>query len=169
MSEAIREPLPEQAPELEVLSQAMPEPSMKWHGFQAKLYLWLAAAYHTFQAAWVLSGRIYIESAARDAIYASMPGMRILDMGFISLLAVGALVQILSAVYLIKKHRAGIRLLKAAYILLTLAYIAYLTVRLLISGMPPLSLSLIGQAVSCAALLLVNGSYYRKRAPVFKP
>ena len=169
MSEAIRESLPESAPELEVLSLAAPEPSLKWHGFVAKFYLWLAAAYHIFQAAWVLSGRIYIEPAARDAIYASMPGMCILDTGFVHLLAVGALLQILSAVYLIKKHRAGIRLLMGAYILLILAYIAYLTARLLISGMPPLSLPLIGQAISCAALLLVNRSYYRKRATVFYP
>lgn len=169
MSEAIREPLPENRPELEVLPREMPEPSMKWHGFLAKFYLWPAAAYHLFQAAWVLSGRIYIETAARDAVYASMPGMRILDLSLGGILGIGAVLQILSAVHLIKKHRAGIGLQKGAYILLTLAFIAYLTARMLISGMPPLSLSILGQAVSCAALLLVNISYYRKRTHVFNP
>jgi len=163
MSEAIRESLPENAPELEVLSQAAPEMPLRWHGFLAKFYLWLAAAYHLFQAAWIFTGKIYIEPAARDAIYTSMPNMRILDLGFAGILGIGAILQVLSAVYLIKKRKAGIRTLKAAYILLTLAYIAYPAARLLISGMPPLSLPLIGQAISCLILLRINSSYYRKR------
>lgn len=169
MSEAIHEPLPESIPELEVLSPAAPQPSIKWHGFLTKFYLWMAAVYHIFQTILIFTGRIYIETAARDAVYTSMPGMRILDLGFAGILGLGALLQILSAVYLIKKHKAGIRLLKGAYILLTLAYIAYLTARMLISGMPPLSLPLIGQAISCAALLLVNRNYYSKRATLFYP
>lgn len=169
MSEAIRESLPENAPELEVLPQSAPELPLRWHGFLVKFYLWLAAAYHLFQAGWILLGKIYIETAARDAIYAEMPGMRILDAAFAALLAVGALLLILAAAKLMKRRKTGISLLKGAYILLILDIIAYLTGRLLISGMPPLNLPLMGQAVCYAALLGINHSYYRKRRNVFNP
>lgn len=169
MSEAAREILPENAPELEVLPQDAPEMPMRWHGFLVKFYLWLAAAYHLFQAAWLLSGKLYFEAAARDAIYSAMPGMRILDYGFAALLIAGAVLLVLSAVKLKKKQKAGITLLKGAYILLTLSIIAYLIIRLLISGMPPLSLPLVGQALSCAALLWVNHSYYRRRPDALNP
>lgn len=168
MSEAIRESLTENKPEMEVLPQSTPQLPMKWHGFLAKFYLWLAAAYHIFQAIWVFTGKIYIESAARDAIYTSMPNMRFLDWGFAAVLALAAVLQILSASALIRKHKAGIRLLKGAYILLTLGILAYLIGRMLVSGMPPVSLSLIGQAISCASLLWVNHSYYGKRRNMFE-
>ncbi len=169
MSEAAREILPESAPESEVLSKNAPVLPMHWHGFLVKFYLWLAAAFHLFQAAWMIFGNIYIEAAAREAIYASMPGMQIADYGFAGMLAVVSLLQLLAAGKLAKKRSAGIGLLKGAYILLTLAILIYLLARLLISGMPPLNLPLLGQAVSYMALLWINHSYYRKRRNTFNP
>lgn len=169
MSEAAREILPENAPAMEVLPEPAPALPMRWHGFLMKFYLWAAAAYHLFQAAWIFTGRIYIEPAARDAIYASMPGMRILDYGFAGLLAAGAILLVSACIKLIRKRSAGIKYLKGAYILLALSMIAYLAARMLISGMPPMSLPLIGQALSCLMLLWINHSYYRKRIHVFNP
>ncbi|MBP3409780.1 MAG: hypothetical protein J6M10_02175 [Clostridia bacterium] len=163
MSEAAREILPDSAPAPEIVPESVPVLPMRWHGFQVKFYLWLAAAYHLFQAGWIFSGKIYIESAARDAIYASMPGMRILDYSLAALLAVGAILLLAARAKLAKKNKTGIALLTGAYILLAAGMIVYLLARLLISGMPPLNLPLIGQAVSCLALLGINRSYYRKR------
>ncbi|MBP3653297.1 MAG: hypothetical protein J6J78_09560 [Clostridia bacterium] len=163
MSEAAREILPDSAPALEIVPEPVPALPMRWHGFQVKFYLWLEAAYHLFQASWIFSGKIYIESAARDAIYASMPGMRILDYSLAALLAVGAILLLAARAKLAKKNKTGIALLTGAYILLAAGMIVYLLARLLISGMPPLNLPLIGQAVSCLALLGINRSYYRKR------
>jgi len=163
MSEAAREILPENAPVQEVFPQEEPKLPMKWHFFLVRIYLWLAAIYHLFQAAWIFTGRIYMEPAARDAIYTSMPGMRILDFGFAALLAAGAILQGLAALKLVRKRKTGISLLTGAYILLILSIVVYLAARLLIAGMPPVSLPLIGQAVSCLALLGINRSYYKKR------
>lgn len=163
MSEAAREILPETTPVPEILPESKEKLPMRWHGFLVKFYLWTAAAYHLFQAGWILSGRIYIESAARDAIYAAMPGMRILDYGFAALLAIGAVLLLASRAKLARKNKTGIALLTGAYILLAIDMIAYLPVRLLVSGMPPLNLPLIGQAIACLALLGINRSYYRKR------
>lgn len=163
MSEAAREILPENAPVTEVPPESTPELPMRWHGFLVKFYLWAAAAYHLFQAAWIFTGKIYIEVAARDVIYASMPGMRILDWSFAALMALGSLLLVLSAIKLLRKHKSGISLLTGAYILLTLSIIGYLLGRLLVSGMPPLSLPLTGQAVFYLALFGINRSYYRKR------
>ena len=163
MSEAAREILPDSAPAPEIVPEPVPVLPMRWHGFQVKFYLWLAAAYHLFQAGWIFSGKIYIESAARDAIYAAMPGMRILDYGFAALLAVGAILLLAARAKLAKKNKTGIATLTGAYILLAAGMIVYLLARMLISGMPPLNLPLIGQVVSCLALLGINRSYYRKR------
>lgn len=169
MSEAAREILPESTPELEVHSENKLELPMRWHGFLVKFYLWLTAAYHLFQAAWFIFGNIYIEAAAREAIYAAMPGMQLADYGFAGALVAGSILQLLACGKLAKKNRAGITLLKGAYILLTLAILIYLLARLLISGMPPLNLPLLGQAISYMALLWINHSYYRKRRSVFNP
>lgn len=169
MSEAAREILPESTPEVEILSESVPVLPMHWHSFLVKFYLWLAAAYHLFQAAWMVFGNIYIEAAARESIYASMPGMQIADYGFAGILAVVSVLQLLACRKLAKKKLAGIALLKGAYILLTLAILVYLPARLLISGMPLLNLPLLGQAVSYMALLWINRSYYRKRRNAFNP
>lgn len=167
MCEAARENRTENQPELAALSPDMPKFSMKWHRFLTKGYLWIAAAYHLFQAIWILGGKIYYEPSAKDALYADMPAMHMLDTRFAVLLIAGALLLILSCVHLARKKKSGIALLKGAYILLSLSFIAYPVVRLLISGMPPLNFPCIGQAVSALTLLFVNRSYYRKRSCLF--
>jgi len=163
MSEAVREILPESTPAPEIAPNPAPELPMHWHGFLVKFYLWLAAAYHLFQAGWMFAGKVYLESAARDAIYSTMPGMRALDYGFAAMLCVGSILLMVSRAKLAGKNKTGIALLTGAYILLAGDMIVYLLARLLVSGMPPLNLPLIGQTVSCLALLGINRSYYRKR------
>lgn len=163
MSEAAREILPENISAPEISSEKTPDLPMRWHGFLVKFYLWLAAAYHLFQSACFFTGKIYIEPTARDAVYTSMPGMRILDCSFAALLAIGSLLLVFSAVRLIRKRKSGISLLASAYILLILSIVFYLTARMFISGMPPMNLPFIGQIVSYLALLGINRSYYRKR------
>ena len=163
MSEAAHDILPENAPVQAVLPPEKPKLPMKWHFFLVRVYLWMAAIFHLLQAGWIFTGKIYIEAAARDAIYDSMPGMRILDYTFAALLAVGAILQGLAALKLVRKRKTGISLLTGAYILLILSIVVYLAARLLIAGMPPVSLPLVGQAVSCLALLGINRSYYRRR------
>ena len=161
MSEPIRELIPEETVE------KVQEQSMHWHGFLTKFMLYLAAAYHVFQAVWILLGKIYYETAARDVIYADMPALRIADYGFAALLVCAAVLQVCAAVQLLRRKRKGIGCIKAAYIMLAAAVPAHVLARFLISGLPPLNLPAFAQTAAYLALLGVNALYYRRRSELF--
>lgn len=162
MSEAARELFPEETVEKK---QEMP---MRWHGFLVKFMLWAAAAWHIFQGYWVLAGRFYYETAIRDAIYAALPALRIVDCALAALLVFASLVLLAARHMLSRRRKKGISCLYAAYILLAAAQAAHVIARFAVSGMPPLNLSAVSQTAAYAALLLTNVLYYRRRAELFE-
>lgn len=165
MSEPAREWIPENEP----VPQPAPDAqlSMIWHGFLVRIMLWIAAAWHIFEAIWILLGRIYFEPAVREAVYSAMPALRILDYALAAALIAAAALQILARSGLKNRRVLGIRRLRTAYIVLIAAIAIYLAGRWAIAGMPPVSISLLGRLAACIALLLVNRSYYLKRRGLF--
>ena len=165
MSEAAREIIPENNPAPEVLPEA--RPPMAWHGFLVGFMLWLGAAWRLFQAAWILSGKIYFYEAVRSAVYSGLGALRILDYALAAACIAAAVLLVLARSSLKRRQRAGISRLLAAYMVSAAAMILYLLGRWCISGLPPLSFAPLGQAASCIALVLVNRSYYGKRRSLF--
>lgn len=144
-----------------------PEPSMAWHRFLTGFYLYLAAAYHLLQAAWMLRGGQYFAAEIRDRVYEGLPGMRMLDWGLALAAAVAALLCIAAAIQLRRRRSAGPKLLRAAYLLLIAGQLAFAAGRYFIAGLTPLSVATVGPLLFYLALLLVNGSYYRRRRSAF--
>lgn len=171
MSEPIREFPADEAAALqpEVAAAQAEAAPMRWHGFLVKCMLWIAAAWHLFQAAWILTGKIYYTPAVRDAIYAGTPAMRIIDYVLAAALVAAAAVQLWARSLLAKYKPRGVKCLCGTYILLAAAQFAYALARFLAAGLTPLSIPVIGRMIACIALLLVNRSYYGKRRSAFGP
>lgn len=144
-----------------------PEVPLAWHRFLTRFYLWLAALYHFARAALVFTGWNYHSITARDAVYAGLPKMQQLDLSFGGMLALGALLQIISACMLHKKQAKGTRTLPAAYLILLLAQLGYGAGRYLLTGLTPFTGSNIALSAAYICLMAVNGSYYRKRRSIF--
>lgn len=140
---------------------------MAWHRFLTRFWLWMEAALHVVQAAGLLLGWQYRAPEIREAVYAGLSGMRALDLGMALAAALGALLCVCAAVKLRHCDSAGPRLLRAAYAALLIGQLACAAGRYCIAGLTPLSPSALGQAAVYLALLLVNGSYYRKRRDGF--
>ena len=145
------------------------EPPMAWHRFLTGFGLWLEALYHAAQAGWMLLGKQYYTAELREMAYAGLPKLRLLDWALAGLAAVAALLCVLSAVQLRKRRRSGPRLLCWAYILLLAGQLGLAAGRWFIIGLTPLSVSTLGPMAVYLALLLVNGSYYRRRRAGFMP
>lgn len=140
---------------------------MAWHRFLTRFYLWAAALYHIARAALMFTGLSYHSISARDAVYAGLPGMRILDFAFGGMVVLGALMQIISARMLHKKQAKGPRMLAAAYIVLLLAQAGYGIGRYVLTKLTPFTGGILGVAAVCIGMLVVNGSYYKKRKDQF--
>ena len=145
------------------------EPPLAWHRFLTKFWLWLAALYHAFQAGWLLLGRQYYTAEIREKVYAGLPKLCMLDWALAAVAGVAALLCVLSAVKLRKRRSAGPRLLCWTYLLLLAGQLGFAAGRWLIVGLTPLSVSTLGPVAVYLALLLVNGSYYRRRRGCFSP
>lgn len=172
MSEPARKQDPALAAEparLEPLPGSSGAPSMAWHGFLVRCMLWLAAIYHLLQVAYIFSGRLYYGAEARAAVYAGLPGMRLVDGGLMAALAAAAALQIAARFQLARRRLRGVRLLKWAYGLLAAGTMAYLLARLAVAGLSPLSAPMLGQCAAYLALLLLNACYYRRRRDCFEP
>lgn len=168
MSEPIREIIPEKEVELNVVAPQEEKMPMVWHAALVKGLLWLEMILHLAQAAMILLGKIYRVTSAQAAVYAGMPAMRFIDYILAAALIAAAVLMFLARNKLAKRMCAGIKLLNAAYILLPAAWIFYGAARFLVAGLSPFSIPVIGQCIAWAALLLVNRSYYSKRAGMFK-
>lgn len=140
---------------------------MAWHRFLTRFWLWAEAALHAAQAAGLLLGAQYRAPEIREIVYAGMPGMRMLDWGLALATLVGALLCVRAAVKLRHCDGAGPSLLRAAYVVLLIGQLGCAAGRYLIAGLTPVSISVLGQMAVYLALLLVNGSYYRKRRDAF--
>ncbi len=186
MSETAPEIIPEENAKIEAVDAASPpvEPApvegdkpapevvgedwpMAWHRFLTRFWLWAEAALHAAQAAGLLLGAQYRAPEIREIVYAGMPGMRALDWGLALAALIGALLCVRAAVKLRHCDGAGPRLLRAAYIVLLIGQLACAAGRYLIAGLTPVSASALGQMIVYLALMLVNGSYYRKRRGAF--
>lgn len=161
-SDPADEPVPEEAP-------AVDEPPMAWHRFLTNFWLWLAALYHAFQAGWLLLGKQYYTTEIRETVYVGLPKLRMLDWALAGVAAVAALLCVLSALKLRKRRSAGPRLLCWVYLLLLAGQLGFAAGRWFIVGLTPLSVSTLGPVAVYLALLLVNGSYYRRRRGCFSP
>lgn len=140
---------------------------MAWHRFLTGFYLYLAAAYHLLQGVWMFRGGQYFAAEIRDRVYEGLPGMRMLDWGLALAAAVAALLCIAAAIRLRRRRSAGPKLLRAAYLLLIAGQLAFAAGRYFIAGLTPLSVATVGPLLFYLALLLVNGSYYRRRRSAF--
>ena len=160
------DPAGEPAPE-EV--RAVDEPPLAWHRFLTNFWLWLAALYHAFQAGWLLLGKQYYTAEIREKVYVGLPKLRMLDWVLAGVAAVAALLCVLSAVKLRKRRSAGPGLLGWTYVLLLAGQLGFAAGRWFIVGLTPLSVSTLGPVAVYLALLLVNGSYYRRRRGCFSP
>ena len=156
---------PEDAPE----AAAADEPPLAWHRFLTNFGLWLAALYHGAQAGWLLLGKQYYTAEIRETVYVGLPKLRMLDWVLAGVAAVAALLCVLSAVKLRKRRSAGPRLLCWTYVLLLVGQLGFAAGRWFIVGLTPLSVSTLGPVAVYLALLLVNGSYYRRRRGCFSP
>lgn len=157
---------PADAPES---GEAVDEPPLAWHRFLTNFWLWLAALYHAFQAGWLLLGRQYYTAEIWEKVYAGLPKLRMLDWALAAVAALAALLCVLSAVKLRKRRSAGPGLLCWTYLLLLAGQLGFAAGRWLIVGLTPLSVSTLGPMAVYLALLLVNGSYYRRRRGCFSP
>lgn len=149
--------------------RAADEPPMVWHRFLTNFWLWLAAIGHGVQAGWILWGGQYYTAEIRNLAYAGLPGLRMLDWALAGAAGAAAALCALSAVKLRKRRSSGPRLLCGAYILLLAGQIGLAAGRWFIIGLTPLSASTQGPMAVYLALLLVNGSYYRRRRECFAP
>lgn len=159
MSEPIREILPEEI--------KTPEAPMRWHGFLTGFMLFLAGIVHIFQAALILSGKMYYTAAVRDQVYAGIPGLRIADDALAACLIIAALLQHIAGGKLRKWNWQGVKMLKAAYALLALSQVLHALARFIIAGLTPVNIPAIAQALGYGALLLVNTLYYNRRRSAF--
>ena len=150
----------EAAPVLELVSEEKPLP-MKWHKFQKNFLLWAVALYMFVRVFLIVSGRIYYEAAIRDAIYAGMPLLRILDYAFAAFLVASGVCLIISACRL---NKGSANLLVKVNLIMALGEIAYLMLRWAVTELPPLSLQNIALMIVHLLLWLVNRRYYRNRA-----
>lgn len=139
------------------LSESIAKPSMVWHGFQRKFLLWLIAAAYFARAFLIFSGNIYLKAEIRDAIYAGMPLLRILDIAFAAHCAAGGIFAILSAV--LRKPR----MLIGNNLALCAGEAAYLLLRWAIAELPPINPQGIALMLMHGLLLWVNVRYYRNR------
>ena len=155
-------PAPEEA-------AAVDEPPLAWHRFLTNFGLWLAALYHAFQAGWLLLGKQYYTAEIRETVYVGLPKLRMLDWALAGVAVVAALLCVLSALKLRKRRSAGPRLLGWTYLLLLAGQLGFAAGRWFIVGLTPLSVSTLGPVAVYLALLLVNGSYYRRRRGCFSP
>ena len=145
------------------------EPPMAWHRFLTNFWLWLAAVFHGVQAGWILWGGQYYTAEIRNLAYAGLPGLRMLDWALAAVAIAAAALYALSALHLRKRRNSGPRLLCWAYILLLAGQLGLAAGRWFIIGLTPLSVSTLGPMAVYLALLLVNGSYYRRRRAGFMP
>lgn len=160
MSEPVREELPAEEFVPEGEDAALP---MAWHAFLSRFLLYFLPACMFFQAAWILTGRVYYSAEIRDRIYAGVCGMGALDRG-LCLLLLGAAVLLLAARWKLRRlQRDGVRLLLSGLGLAALAWALYGAVRCAIAHLSPLNVSIVGQCAGYIALLLVNRSYYAGR------
>ena len=140
---------------------------MAWHGFLCCFGLWLEALYHALQAGWMIRGGQYYEVEIREMAYAGLPALRALDWALAGVAGAAAVLCVLSALKLRKRRRSGPRLLHWTYVLLLAGQLGFAAGRYFIVGLTPLSVSTLGPLVLYLALLLVNGSYYRRRRECF--
>lgn len=169
MSEALREEIQEEiqktapAPEAETVT-----PPMAWHGFLLHFLLYLLPVCAVFQAAWILTGRVYYSMEIREQIYAGICGMRALDRG-LCLMLLGAAVLLLAARWKLKRmKKSGVTLLLGGLGISALAWALYGAVRFLIAGLSPLSISIAGQCAGYIVLLLMNRCYYARRRALLR-
>lgn len=164
MSEALREETQQQTP---APQQDAGKPSMAWHHFLVHFLLFLLPACAVFELFWLLFGRVYYTTEIRNAIYAGICGMRALDRG-LCLMLLGEAALLLTAQWKLKRmRREGVRLLLAGHALAAMAWALYGLLRLVIAGLSPLSVPLVGQCAAHLILLLVNRSYYARRSGVW--
>ena len=149
--------------------RAADDPPMAWHRFLTNFGMWLAALYHGAQAGWLLLGKQYYTAEIRETVYVGLPKLRMLDWALAGVAAVAALLCVLSAVKLRKRRSAGPGLLCWTYVLLLVGQLGFAAGRWFIVGLTPLSVSTLGLMAVYLALLLVNGSYYRRRRGCFSP
>lgn len=140
-----------------------PEPArlpMAWHRFQKNFFLWVIALFYCARAFLTASGNIYYEASIRAAVYAGMPLLRILDYAFAAHCAAAAVLCVISA---IRVNRHGANLLRKTYIALAAGEAAYMLLRWLVSGLPPVNPQGICLMIAHLLLYFANRSYYRKR------
>ena len=151
------------------LQERPAEPPMAWHRFLTGFGLWLEALCHAFQAGWMLWGGQYYGAENRAIAYAGLPAMRALDWALAAVAAAAALLCVLSAMKLRKWRSAGPVLLRWTYRLLLAGQLGLAAGRYFIIGLTPLAASTLGPMSVYLALLLVNGSYYRRRRGCLSP
>ena len=163
------EPLRENIPEVPSMNEAPAEKApMAWHGFTVKCLLPLAAAVQAVHAVWILLGKVYYTGAVRDAVYAGLPAMRILDYALAAVLLAAAMLLLLARGALAKMKNAGVKQLLAGWSLLGGAWIGYGVLRYLLAGLSQLSIPVVGRAAGYLALMLVYRTYYARRSGLFK-
>lgn len=140
---------------------------MAWHSFLCCFGLWLEALYHALQAGWMIRGGQYYSGEIQGMAYAGLPALRALDWALAGVAGAAAVLCVLSALKLRKRRRSGPRLLHWTYVLLLAGQLGFAAGRYFIVGLTPLSVSTLGPLVLYLALLLVNGSYYRRRRECF--
>ena len=153
------ESIAEEALIREVVPEKKPLP-MKWHKFQKNFLLWAAALYMFARVFLTVSGRIYYEAAIRNAVYAGMPLLRVLDYAFAAYLAATGVCLIISACRL-NKGRAN--MLVKVNLIMAAGEMAYLLLRWAVSGLPPLNLQCASLMTAHVLLWRVNRVYYGKR------
>lgn len=145
----------------EVQVEATPAPMpMAWHKFQKNFLLWLIALFYAARAFLTASGNIYYEASIRDAIYAGMPLLRVLDYIFAAHCATMGALGVISALRL-NKGSAG--LLLKTNLIMAIGELGYMLIRWLISGLPPVNLQSAALLAVHALLAGLNRAYYRKR------
>ena len=133
---------------------------MKWHKFQKNFLLWVLALFCAVRAFLIVSGNIYYGAEIQAVIYAGLPLLRALDYAFAAYALAMGVLAIVSAG---KLKKGSAVLLTKLNIMMAAGELAYVMLRWLVSGLPPMNMQ-------CAALLIVhvllwrvNREYYSKR------
>lgn len=156
-----------QSPSIQLVEARAPLPPLRWNGFLAYFFLWCAAAMNLVRAVWLFSGRAYFDEATRDALYAALPAMRVIDLVYVASMVISALILLWSRFGLARKKRWGVKRMQLGFALALAGTIFYGVARCICAGISPLSAPLLSRGGVLILLLCVNHVYYGRRRDVF--
>lgn len=143
-------------------------PGMGWHKFLIYFSLWAGAVLNLFSGITTLTGASYGEM--RGLVYATFGALRVLDMAYGLCLIALAVLCVVTRFQLAGFKALGPKLLMGVYgvnLVSAVGYVALAGAILQVGVGDLLDTTMITSLVTSAVMMVVNYTYYKKRADLF--